>query len=57
MSLLSSFIKNQLVKALEDEFLSHSAELQQAFVNEVEAFAGEILSWIKEKIESTNPTE
>lgn len=55
MSLLSSFIQNQLVKALEAEFVAHSAELQAAFVGEVEAFATEVLSWVKNKIEPTPP--
>ncbi len=55
MSLLSSFIQNQLVKALEAEFVAHSADLQTAFVSEVESFATEVLSWVKNKIEPTQP--
>jgi hypothetical protein len=51
MSLLSSFIQNQLIKALEAEFVAHSGDLQAAFVSEVEAFASEVLSWVKAKVE------
>jgi len=55
MSLLSSFIQNQLLKALEAEFAAHSGDLQAAFVAEVEAFTNEVLSWVKDKIEPTPP--
>jgi hypothetical protein len=56
MSLLSSFIQNQLIKALESEFVTHSADIQEAFVGEVELFANEVLSWVKNKVEPTPPT-
>lgn len=55
MSLLSSFIQNQLVKALEAEFVAHSGDIQAAFVGEVESFATELLSWVKNKVDPTPP--
>ena len=55
MSLISSFIKNQFVKAIEDEFSAHSADLQTAFIGQVDAFANELASWVKSKVEPTAP--
>jgi hypothetical protein len=54
MSLLSSFIKNQLIKSLEAEFVAHAPDLQALFVKELESFASEVLTWINEKLIHTN---
>lgn len=51
MSLLSSFIQNNLLKALEDEFLSHEPEMQAALVKEVSALANQALAWVESKIQ------
>jgi len=51
MSLLSSFIQNQLLKALEAEFVAHVPEMQQVIVGEVEAFANQALEWVKDKVQ------
>jgi hypothetical protein len=50
MSLLSSFIQNQLLKAIEAEFQAHSGEIQSLIVNEVKAFAGKATEWVNNKI-------
>jgi hypothetical protein len=51
MSLLSSFIQNQLLKAIEAEFVAHEADMQDVIVGEVEAFAGKAMEWVNEKIQ------
>lgn len=50
MSLLSTFVINQLVKELEAEFVAHEPELQQAFVNEVTSAIGSVMAWANEKL-------
>lgn len=50
MSLLSSFIVNQVVKALEAQFLSHVPELQEAFLNEVSALVKVMSDWVESKM-------
>jgi len=57
MSLLSSFITNQLIKAFENEFLNHAPEMQQFFVKEVEQFGNTIINWVQDKIEDKKPEE
>lgn len=50
MSLLSSFLRNQLLKGLEDEFVSHVPEIQKKIVEEVGAFAQECADWVNGKL-------
>ena len=50
MSLLSSFIQNQLLKALEAEFVAHAPEMQEVIVSEVESFANQAMDWVKDKL-------
>lgn len=52
MSVLSSFIQNQLLKALEDQFVAHEGDLKDAFVAEVNAFAQDVLKWVESKVQS-----
>lgn len=52
MSLLSKFVSEHLLLAIESEFQSHSAELQSKLVDEVKLFADEVNSWIKNKIDA-----
>ena len=51
MSLLSSFIVTHVVKALENQFVSHVPELQQAFLNEVTHIVKVMNDWIESKME------
>lgn len=53
MSLLSTFIQKQLLKALEDEFVAHEPDIQATILSEVEAFANQALSWVNSKLQKT----
>jgi hypothetical protein len=57
MSLLSSFVTNELVKALEAEFIQHEPEMQNAFVDEVTAAVNSVVSWVNSKIAARTPVE
>ncbi len=46
MSILSNFI----IKALEEQFLSHVPEMQEAFLNEVSAFLKVVSDWVESKL-------
>lgn len=50
MSMLSSFVQNQLLKALEDAFISHEDDIKDLLIKEVEAFAQAALSWVEKKL-------
>lgn len=54
MSLLSSFVTNQLLKALESEFISHEPDIQNAFANEVQVFASTIMNWANNKLTTSS---
>lgn len=51
MSLLSSFIQGQLLKAIEAEFVAHEPDMQQALVSEVAVFADDVMRWVSEKLQ------
>ncbi len=57
MSLLSSFLMNQLVKDLEAQFIAHEPELQNAFVDEVTAAVNSVVSWVNSKINQRSKVE
>jgi hypothetical protein len=57
MSLLSSFITNQLIKSLEHQFLAHEPELQEAFVNEVAEAVSDVVAWLNSKLSTSQPVE
>lgn len=50
MSLLSSFIVSRIVQELEEQFVSHMPELQQAFLNEVSTFVNVLSDWVESKM-------
>jgi hypothetical protein len=50
MSLLSSFIRNQLLKGLEEEFVSHESDIQESILEQIEAFASECMEWVNSKL-------
>ncbi len=50
MSLLSSFIRDHLIKAVENEFIAHVPDIQAVIIGEVKAFADEALEWVNEKL-------
>ena len=57
MSLLSTFIQNNVLKALEAEFLAHAPEMQAVLVDEVSAFANQVLAWAEGKLSQPQPKE
>lgn len=50
MSLLSSFIATRIVTELEQQFVSHLPELQEAFLNEISNFVKILSDWVESKI-------
>lgn len=54
MSLLSSFIAKHLVSSLESAFIAHAPDLQEAFLNEVKLFLGEVDSWLTSKVSGSS---
>lgn len=52
MSLLSSFISNQIIKGFEAELLEHEPELQDAFIHEVALAVNVVVDWVNEKIKN-----
>lgn len=57
MSLLSSFIRNQLLKAVEEEFHSHAPEMKAKVLDEMQAFAGECNDWVNKKLSGDEPKQ
>lgn len=55
MSLLSNFLVSSIIKYLENQFLEHEPDLQQAFLREVDEFVKTVAKWIEEKL--TNEEE
>ena len=54
MSLISTFISTQLIKAIENEFLNHSPEIQAAIINEIQHFISQVSDWATKKLSSTS---
>ena len=54
MSLLSNFITNNFISALEREFIAHEPQLQQEFLDETQVFLNYIQEWLNGKIEQSN---
>lgn len=52
MSLLSSFIRNQLLKAVEQEIAGHAPEAKQVAIEQMQAFGQEVIEWAEKKIEA-----
>lgn len=50
MSLLSSFIRNQLLKAVEQEFHEHEPHIKELIIKEVGDFASECVAWVESKV-------
>jgi hypothetical protein len=58
MSLLASFISSRIVTELEKQFLSHTPELQQAFLTEVLNFVKVLCEWVENKMNAQGePTD
>lgn len=57
MSILSSFIQNQLLRALEAEFIMHAPDVQNFIVKELSAFATQLMAWAERKLEKQEPED
>lgn len=57
MSLLSSFIQKNLIKAIEAEFIAHAPEIQEIILLEIESFGNLALSWVHSKLNPKPSTE
>ena len=54
MSLLSSFVKNQLIPSLESSLESHAPEIQEAMLKELKLFIEHFGEWLKDKLEKAS---
>jgi hypothetical protein len=57
MSLLSTFISTQLIKAIEHEFMNHSQDIQKVIIEEVKNFLMEATQWVESKLDISISTE
>jgi hypothetical protein len=56
MNILSKFIVSQLIQKLEEEFISHAPDLQEAFIAEITLASNQIVDWINSKIRDNQNT-
>lgn len=57
MSILLSFVKNQLLKTFEAEFVKAEPEMKAVIINEMQDLASDALIWAKDKISQTKPKD
>lgn len=57
MSLLSTFISTQLIKAVENEFINHSPEIQATIISEIQNFLAEGAAWVESKLSKPSTGE
>lgn len=57
MSLLSSFIAEHLLSAIEAEFAAKEPALQDAFLSEVSAFGSQVAAWVEGKLATTTSAQ
>lgn len=50
MSLLSSFIRNNLLKALEEELQDHTPELKAIALRELKELGQQVVEWAESKL-------
>lgn len=50
MSLISTFIRNNLIKALEEELISKSPELKDLALREVQELGQQVVQWAESKL-------
>lgn len=51
MNIIENFLVSDVLKMLEDQFVSHETELQDAFLSEVSLLCQQIAKWLTEKLE------
>lgn len=55
MNVLLNFVIQDIITLLEEQFISHEAEIQAAFLNEVGLLSQKIGEWLTEKLSSDTP--
>lgn len=50
MNIISNFVVSDILKMLEEQFIAHQPELQQAFLSEVSVLAQGIGQWLTTKL-------
>lgn len=55
MSLLSSFLINHFVPALEAAFINHEPAAQEALLAEVKVFSEQVATWLSTKLTPPTP--
>lgn len=50
MSLLSTFLSNQLIPALETALIAHEPDVQAAILGEIQDFSSQLVGWLEGKI-------
>ena len=50
MSLLSNFIRNNLIKALEEELVAQAPELQAVAIQELKELGQQVIEWAEIKL-------
>ena len=51
MTILSTFMQTQLLKAIEAEFLAHEPEIQAVILHEVTLFSQKAAQWVNTKLQ------
>lgn len=57
MSLISGFIANRLLAALEAELVNHEQDIQEAVIKEVEALVALVGDWVQKKLAGAQPKQ
>jgi hypothetical protein len=57
MSLISTFISNNILNILENAFIAHEPEMQSALLSEVQTFSSQLVTWIESKISVAQPVQ
>lgn len=50
MNIISNFLVSDILKMLEEQFVSHETELQEAFLSEVGVLCEKMATWLTHKI-------
>lgn len=52
MSLISDFVANHLLGAVENALLTHEPEMQQVIIDEIENFVAVVGTWVQNKLDT-----
>jgi len=57
MNIIPDFLVSDILKMIEEQFVSHDAELQDAFLSEVDVLCQQIGKWLTEKLTGAQSDE